>query len=261
MADSTAKSSLTKRVKTTVKPYLPKWFLKLHGKWWLYRWQKENASKSAEEVFTRIYERNEWGGVPGEYFSGPGSIDETVSIYVETIKKFIENKRITQVVDLGCGDFRIGSQLLFPGMKYIGVDIVQPLIEHNQMLFGNTDVTFQHLNIVNDELPHGGLCLIRQVLEHLSNKEIIQILQKIKKYKYAIVTEQYLPANMQVTPNKEKPHGPDIRLGYGSAVYLDKPPFNVKNLEILSEVTLQNYAIYKGERLITFLIRSESGKI
>jgi hypothetical protein len=38
-------------------------------------------------------------------------------------------------------------------------------------------------------LPEAELIVVRQVLQHLDNKSIATILEKCKKYKYALITE------------------------------------------------------------------------
>ena len=243
-------------IKTIVKPILPGWLLKLYSKWWTYNQRKKYANKPIEDVFTDIYEKNRWGGNPGEYFSGPGSIDSSVSIYVGAVKSFINDRKIQKVVDLGCGDFRIGSQLQLPNVKYVGIDIVPSLIKYNQKQFGNDNISFCCLNIIRDELPDAEVCLIRQVLQHLSNEEIAETLGNVKKYRYVIITEHQLPATMHVTPNKEKPHGPDTRLDEDSGVYPDLPPFNMNITEVLLETKIQNYQFYKDEKLVSYLVQN-----
>ena len=61
--------------------------------------------------------------------------------YADVIRAFIRDKGITSVVDLGCGDFRVGSMLQIQGVKYIGVDIVSDLIDSNQDKYGNADTS------------------------------------------------------------------------------------------------------------------------
>lgn len=141
-------------------------------------------------------------------------------------------------VDLGCGDFRIGKQLLPLCSSYIGVDVVKPLVRRNQEIYGDSRVQFVHLDIVKDELPNGDVCFIRQVLQHLSNKQIVDILAKITKYKWVFITEHYPTDNDTIEPNKDKPHGGDIRAYENSGVYLTKPPFELpsQKLEKVLEV-------------------------
>ena len=135
--------------------------------------ERQNVSKSVEEVFTTVYEKNKWGGQKGEFSSGTGSTDEQiVSAYISTVSKKAshENFRELTFVDLGCGDFRVGKQLLPLCAYYIGVDIVKPLINYNQQRYGNQRTHFQYLDIVRDRLPVGDVCFVRQVLQHLSNR-------------------------------------------------------------------------------------------
>ncbi len=193
--------------------------------------QLQNQKKSTERVFTEIYENNSWGGSRGEYNSGSGSTHEhIVSPYIsknnekETSKGFLGLK----YVKLGCGDFRVGRQLLPLCSDYIGVDIVESLIRRNREQFGNPTTRFIHLDIVADELPDGDVCFVRQVLQHLSNQQITKILPKLKKYNWVFITEHYPEDNVKVVrPNLDKVHGYDIRTYKQSGVYLSEPPFAI----------------------------------
>ena len=75
------------------------------------------------------------------------------------------------------------SQLVSGDFHYAGCDVVPSLIEHLNETYGGENIEFHCRNIVEDELPDGDLCLIRQVLQHLSNREIERILNNVKKYK------------------------------------------------------------------------------
>ncbi|MGB5713698.1 MAG: methyltransferase domain-containing protein, partial [Waterburya sp.] len=130
-------------------------------------------------------------------------------------------------VDLGCGDFRVGKQLLPQCSNYIGVDLVKPLISRNQEKYGNETTRFMNLNIVDDTLPEGDVCFIRQVLQHLSNQQIATVLPKLKMYKWVFITEHYPTDNDGITPNKDKVHGCDVRVCYNSGVYFSEPPFEL----------------------------------
>jgi hypothetical protein len=101
-------------------------------------------------------------------------------------------------------------------------------------------------------LPDGDLCLVRQVLQHLSNAEISKVLENVRKYKYLIVTEHYPNPVIKMKPNLDIPHGPTVRLRYDSAVVLDKPPFNLKNTQLLLDVEAE-----EETRIKTFLVSRE----
>jgi Methyltransferase domain len=137
------------------------------------------------------------------------------------------------VVDLGCGDFRVGQRICSAiSVNYVGVDIVPGLIAYNQTRFGSDCVNFKCANIITDELPDGDLCLIRQVLQHLSNKQISQVLANCGKFPYLVITEDvYNGPNMR--PNLDIMHGPDNRLHRRSGVFLDRAPFALRTQNVV----------------------------
>jgi len=246
-------------IKSIVKLMLPAPLMKYYHRWKLARSRKANLARPIKEVFTRVYEEHQWGAAGDEYCSGSGSSELHASRYAAVVKQLIEDKGITTMVDLGCGDFMIGKALRTDGVRYIGIDIVDGLIRRNQEAYGDANTSFLCLDMVMDQLPNGDLCLIRQVLQHLSNTQIVSVLQKTKKYRCVLVTEHYPAPFVKCRPNLDKPHGPDTRIYDDSAVYLDQPPFNVPSQSIIlvSEVDAQTYLVHKGERHRTFLIENE----
>lgn len=200
-------------------------------------WRREAYARlSTQEAFERIYATQHWGASDDGFCSGRGSSDVYTRRYVEVVRNFIVQREVRQLVDLGCGDFRVGRQLLAPGLTYTGVDIVRPLVERNQLRFGAPNVSFAVRDMVREALPEGDLALLRQVLQHLSNEQILQVLANCRRYRYLIVTE-HLPIEGAVIPNLDKPHGPDIRLPQRSGVFLELPPFNCKT-EVLTEIAI-----------------------
>ena len=203
--------------------------------------EKRNRRISTEEVFTGIYQDNKWGGEKGEFCSGSGTTNQSVvAAYIDMIgaRAEIDGFAGATFVDLGCGDFRVGSRLLPFCSRYIGVDIVKPVVERNQSTYGSGRTHFAHLNIVEDELPDGDVCLIRQVMQHLSNEQILRILPKLEKYRWVFITEHYPDDDVEIRPNRDKTQGADIRLYENSGVYLTEPPFSLPHdrLEQVLEV-------------------------
>jgi hypothetical protein len=218
------------RVATGILP--PAWHQALWRRVVLEPQRRTFRALETREVFERIYANNLWGGRAGEFRSGSGSADAVSGPYVECVRRFIHEHQIREVVDLGCGDFQVGQRLLAPGLRYVGVDLVRPLIERNQSMFGSDSVRFEARDLTRDLLPAGQLGLLRQVLQHLSNEQIVQILENTAEYRYLIVTE-HLPTGEDVRPNLDKPHGPDTRLYDRSGVFLDLPPFSLRTRILL----------------------------
>jgi len=197
--------------------------------------EKRRAAQTREKVFTEIYVNNVWGGAKGEFCSGDGSRDEQIiAAYVQEISARIKKSNIQDAsfVDLGCGDFHVGKQLLPLCRKYKGVDVVKTLVDCNIRSYGNEKVSFEALDIVEDALPDGEVCFVRQVLQHLSNEEIVAILRKLKKYKLVFITEHYPCDNAKIIPNIDKVHGSCVRVSRYSGVYLTLPPFSIPEPEL-----------------------------
>ena len=202
-------------------------------------------------IFSKIYKEKIWGSDgQQQFYSGSGSDEVYTLPYINSIIDFIKKNNIRSIVDLGCGDFRVGAAIVeATGVKYTGIDVVEDLVKYNQNQFGNENISFRYKNITKDNLPDGELCLIRQVLQHLSNKDILGVLQKTKKYKYLIITE-HLPLGSSLVPNIDKVPDGSIRYYQNSGVYLDLPPFNRKIKELLSIEPID----HPNSRIVTFQI-------
>lgn len=204
-----------------------------------------NKSKSpwpTKAVMHQIYEQHFWGGKDFDFYSGDGSHDSKITEpYLKSVINFFESqpKKLT-ICDLGCGDFNIGKHLVPFAKKYIAIDIVEALIERNKKQFELENLEFHCLDISKDALPEADCIILRQVLQHLSNKEILQILEKLENYKLVILTE-HLPIG-DFEPNKDKIANLGIRLKQNSGVDILKVPFNfkVKSWEVINEVFLDD---------------------
>ena len=178
-----------------------------------------------KNTFTQIYKTKIWGEG-----SGQGSTDEIiVNTYINDISVFLKslNKK-PKIVDLGCGDFNIGSKIIEYSSEYVACDIVEFIIEENKKKYFDANVEFQVLDISKDDLPLGDVAIIRQVLQHLSNDDISRFTQSIPRgFSYLLLTE-HLPSERGFLANKDKASGSDIRLGSGSGVVLTQLPFNLK---------------------------------
>ncbi|XCF06917.1 class I SAM-dependent methyltransferase [Tamlana crocina] len=179
-------------------------------------------------VMEQIYDMHLWGGTDFDFYSGEGSHDpEIINPYLETVTAFLKSfSNPLTVCDLGCGDFNIGKHLYQHTKKYTGVDIVENLIERNKTLFPESHLEFLCLDIAKGDLPPADFIMLRQVLQHLSNGEVLAITKKLANYKYIILTE-HLPTG-DFIPNKDIISGQGIRIKQNSGVDILKAPFNLK---------------------------------
>ncbi len=192
---------------------------------------------------SQIYEKKFWGGANFDFYSGIGSHDPQITEpYIDALKKILQSfPQKLSVCDLGCGDFNVGRALVPYAATYIGIDIVPDLIDRNRALFQKPNLEFHCLDIVKDEWPKTDLVMIRQVMQHLSNVEILALVGKLKHIPFIVVTE-HLPIGSFV-PNKDLITGQGIRLKKKSGVDLMQAPFHLgaKNTQkILTVPYLKN---------------------
>ena len=201
--------------------------------WVLPRIHRKYASLPLKATFQEIYSTKSWGDNGAPFCSGQGSSGPVSTQYCDAVIGFIRDHQIRSVVDLGCGDFAVGRRIVeATGVDYIGIDVVPELIEHHVQTVNLPRVTFRLADITSDPLPSGDLCLVRQVLQHLSNDEIAKVILNVKTFPMVLVAED-VPLNPR-SFNRDKPHGPDVRGYYSSGVYLDQPPFSVPAKELWS---------------------------
>jgi SAM-dependent methyltransferase len=220
-----------------------------------------NAFRKPADIFGKIYATNDWGGEYGTFYSGTGSRGTVAEEYIALIKSFISQHNVRTVLDLGCGDFFIGRHIAAASDHYIGIDVVPAVIRQHQANYGSGKVKFECLDITTDALPTAELCLIRQVFQHLSNRQIASVIQRFSQFKYVIVSEHFPHPDEFKAPNLDTPAGAGTRITFGSAVVLDKPPFGVSCAELCRSAAPQRgdglQDAYTRGTIRTFLVHSK----
>ncbi len=214
--------------------------------------QKENVKKQpwpTQKAMEQVYEMHLWGKGEKEtdFYSGDGSHKkEIIAPYIKAVRSFLTSFTTPLTVcDLGCGDFNIGKELVANTRKYIAIDIVADLITHNQQVFLAPNLEFYCLDIAKDTLPPADCVFIRQVLQHLSNTEVLQIIEKLPQYKYIILTE-HVPVG-DFVPNKDIISGQGIRIKKQSGLNLLHSPFHLQ--------------VEKEQELVNILLEDQKGRI
>lgn len=206
--------------------------------------KKPWPTKAAME---QIYKMKLWGTNNDSFYSGFGSHDtKIVTPYLEVVKSFLSSFQEPLVVcDLGCGDFNVGKELVKYTKKYIAVDIVSDLITYNRERFKQENLEFYCLDIAVDNLPVGDCVLVRQVLQHLSNEEVKNVVSKLSEFKYIVLTEHLPNGNFEA--NKDIISGQGIRLKKKSGVNLLLPPFHLK--------------VKQEKELLSILLEGNKGRV
>jgi hypothetical protein len=173
--------------------------------------------ENAEKRFTQIYEHNYWKS--GESRSGAGSTLDAAHLFAAEIKKFIESRNIKVLLDAPCGDWNWMRHVELPlDLKYLGGDIVAPLIETLIEKHGGDNRYFFQFDICKDSFPAAEVWLCRDCLFHLSFSDIASAFENFSKSEcsYALITTHY-----------EHPENRDIETGDFRFLNLSANPFNL----------------------------------
>ena len=185
---------------------------------------------SNEKTFEKIYTNKIWGKNKNfPYYSGSGShLHAIINQYLKKIKTFLKTLGKPVVIDYGCGDFNVGKNFINEVKTYYAYDVVDNLIKYNKKKFKFKNLHFKKKDITKDNIIAVDVIFVRQVLQHLSNRDIEKFLKIIrKKTKYLVVTEHF-PNLKKININSNKIKGASLR--FNSAVVLHKEPFSMKFL-------------------------------
>lgn len=186
------------------------------------------TENSSSAVFSDIYARGEWGkDANGKGTSGSGSSPENAKIYVEFLRDFLQKNHIQSVVDLGCGDWQFSRLINWDGIQYIGLDVVQEVIEKNTKEFSSSNISFRKSEDARSDLPQADLLICKDVLQHLTYKDISTITAQFNKYRYCLITNDVDPLTL-TCENK------DIPRGHYRVLDLTKTPFKLKGSKVLT---------------------------
>jgi hypothetical protein len=171
------------------------------------RRRKLDAIGNAEQIFTHYYEVNQWKDP--ESVSGVGSTLASTHNIRRELPALIERLGIETLLDAPCGDFNWFRAIPRPGcFRYIGGDIVKPLVASNAAAYGDDRTRFIVLDIVNDALPTADVWMCRDCLIHLSYDDIRSAIARFldSDIEYLLTT-----VHVECDRNRDIPTG-DFRL-------------------------------------------------
>lgn len=159
--------------------------------------------------FDEIYQKNLWG-----FGSGNGSLPSVTKSYRHFLEQFIAENNVTKVVDYGCGDWQFSRLIDWGQAAYTGLDVVEAVVAKNRRQFQTKKITFQTIEPGSTSLPKGDLLIVKDVLQHLSDREVKTFLAKVvPRFKFALITNCIWPAKDVNIPIKSGEFRPlDVRL-------------------------------------------------
>ena len=170
-----------------------------------------------QDFFTHVY----WDGKRRnlESLSGVGSTLVQTSKIRKKLPILLSDFNITSIIDAPCGDLNWMIEIIndYQG-KYLGIDIVHPLIKDLSRRYANDRISFESHDLLSVVLPPADLLITRDFLFHLSFEDINKFLINFKKsdIKYLLTTSHHLD---HCHVNK------DIKTGDFRTIDLFKKPF------------------------------------
>lgn len=203
------------------------------------------ARAAAEEVFTGVYLRGQW-----HMGSGSGSMPWNTWEYRRYVATLIRLTGARSVLDLGCGDFRVGRGVDLGAATYLGVDCVPSLAERNARFYGTDRIRFAHGDILTAPLPPADLVLVKDLLQHWPDEAIHELGARLAGYPRVLLTYDHRPAG--------EPHR-DTELGGHRPLDLLAPPFSWEGRHVLSYVSVSHEGAVRRAKTVTLLICGSSG--
>ena len=183
-----------------------------------------------KKIFTSIYKSKHWvhsDNISNEIVSvsGPGSnLNKGAFIKINFFKKIIKDLKIKSILDMACGDFLWMNKIIEQtNINYLGIDIVEELINENRNKYKKKNINFKSYDIVSYTTQKKfDLIIIKDLLIHLKNSDILKIINNLRNMNF-----RYLAlSSSAIKQNK------DVIIGKHRQVNLLKEPYNLKKPKI-----------------------------
>lgn len=177
-------------------------------------------------VFSEIYESNSWTNG-----SGPGSHPEACRPLIDLLNRFLNDNNISSIVDFGCGDWQFMSNIDLKDRTYTGFDLVDSVLTSNRLRYARQGVSFQRTPEQLSDLPGADLLFVKDVMIHLPNTDILDLITYFRHFKYVIAVNN--------RSNHDYAFNSEIEVGGFRPVDLNSSPFNQHCATILTYGSLK----------------------
>lgn len=202
------------------------------------------SSSSTEFInkFSNVYKNKVWGDDKNDSYTGSSGTGSDVEYnrhtYIPFIKKFILDKNIKTVVDLGCGNFICGQYIYDDlDVKYTGYDAYEDVIKKHKN-DSKYEFIFSDFYTEKESIKSADLCIVKDVLQHWPLRNIrtfMDYIVKSNKFKYILVCNCAKDAQDDI----------DIDIGEFRPLSADKSPLNTYNLNKVYEWDTKEVSILK----------------
>lgn len=183
---------------------------------------------SVQDTFTKIYDQNSWGKG-----SGLGSVPQHIQKWIDFLHDFIVREQIRSVADLGCGDWQFSPQIYdrLPCIQYVGYDCVASVIAANKEKHPGYVFEVMEFSKSAAELQDAELYILKDVLQHWSNKRVVSFLLDLLQMKAQRGLRWILMCNDWATPGIFG--AADIIEGGWRPLSTEHPPLKVFQPQVL----------------------------
>lgn len=168
------------------------------------------------------------------------SKSEDAAEYREMLQRFMEEREVKSVIDIGCGDWQFSKLVDWKDIKYIGIDCVKDVVEDNQKEHTKSNVSFLQLDILKEKLElKADMIILKDVLQHWPNADISRTLgMLIHHAKYILITnsvDKYTDGNTS-----------DITLGGFRPLSRSKKPLSILSPERIFSYRDKEVVLIRG---------------
>lgn len=184
----------------------------------------------------KFYQDNKNNNI--ESVSGWGSFLRHTTDIRRELPRLLHKYDIKSIVDCPCGDWNWMKHVNLDKVGYLGLDIVEDIIEENTKKYGSTIVRFEVFDLINNVPPRADLFICRDFLFHLSLDNQYKASQNIRASRCKFLLTTTFP---NITENKEL-QPDELNAGWGwRPINVELPPFDFKNpIDGFNEVSCNN---------------------
>jgi glycosyltransferase involved in cell wall biosynthesis/SAM-dependent methyltransferase len=195
--------------------------------------------------FSTIYADNIFRGSVSR--SGAGSDLVQTAVIRRELPRLLREYGVHTMLDAPCGDWFWMREVDLPVERYIGIDIVNSLIQKNQKNYGGSKNTFLCANLASEPLPASDLIFSRDCLVHLTFSDALKIISNMRRS-----GAKYLVTTTFVNRKKNE----DLGGGFWRVLNMQLPPFNFPEpIQLINENCTEDGGVYADKSLGVWLLQ------